>query len=165
MADLRGGVVSEITNAATRAQATSDETAAAAVETQNLVGSMQSDVDALSQTMARAFDQLADRMRTQVRQTSEQLHSTEWHGQSREALVRFDQDVNATMSRFMDASQAGVESFRGELQRFLASFYDQVRGEFTTAMTDIQNSYAEASQAANRYAQQLTDLDESSIRY
>lgn len=165
MSDVRGGAISEILAASRQAEITSDETARTAGDTQQVVARLQDEVSAVSQQMQRAFQDLAARLRETVDRTSQQLHATEWHGRSREAMVAFDEDLHRTMARFMDTSEQGMGEFRGRLTDFLAQFYGTIQGEFTTAMTDIQQRYAEASRAAASYARDLEQLDETSIRY
>lgn len=165
MADMRGGAISEILAASQQADTAGEETARTAADTQQLVGRMQDEVDAVSTEMQRAFEDLAVRLRDEVSRTSERLHATEWHGKSRESLVAFDQDLNQTLNRFMDASQEGMATFRTELMNFLASYYEAIRGQFTGAMTEIQGKYSDASQAASTYAQNLQELDDTSITY
>lgn len=165
MSDLRGGAISEILAASRQADSAGDETVRTASDTQQLVANMQDEVDAVANEMQRAYDDLAARLRETAQRTSDQLHGTEWHGSSREALVAFDQDLNATLNRFMDASQEGMGQFRSELLGFLTSYYEVIRGQYTSAMTEIQGKYADASGAASTFASDLEHLDATSITY
>lgn len=165
MSDLRGGAISEILAASRQADTAGDDTVRTASDTQALVGRMQDEVDGVSAEMQRAYDDLSAQLRDSVQRTSEQLHATEWHGKSRESLVAFDQDLNATLNRFMDSSQEGMAQFRTELMDFLTSYYEVIRGQYTTAMTEIQGKYSDASRAATTYAQDLEQLDNTSITY
>ena len=165
MSDQIGGAVSSITAMSAQAQTQADEAAAATQDTQHLVAQMQDEVDGISTHLRSRFGELAGILRDQVQQTSNQLHSTEWSGKSREALVAFDQDLNSTVSRFMDASDSGMEDFRTKLMTFIGEFHATIQGEFTTAMNEIQTKYGDASRAARTYADNLVEMDNTTIQY
>lgn len=165
MSDQIGGAISSITAMSSQAQAQADEAAAATQDTQALVAEMQDEVDAVTTHLRGRFAELAGVLRDQVQQTSNQLHATEWSGKSREALVAFDQDLNGTVNRFMDASDTGMEEFRTQLMAFIADFHATIQGEFTAAMNDVQAKYGDASRAAQTYADNLVEMDSTTIQF
>ena len=165
MSDQIGGAISSITAMSSQAQSQADEAAAATQDTQALVAEMQDEVDAIATHLRSRFGELAGVLRDQVQQTSNQLHATEWSGKSREALVAFDQDLNGTVNRFMDASDTGMEEFRTQLMSFIGDFHATIQGEFTTAMNEIQTKYGDASRAAQTYADNLVEMDSTTIQF
>lgn len=165
MSDQIGGAVSSITEQAATAQNQAEETAVASQDTERLVNNLQDEVDAVSAEMQNAFAELSGRLRDQVARTSERLHATEWSGRSRDALVAYDQELNSTANRFMESSDQGMAQFRTELMNFITQFYGQVQGEFRSAMAEIEAKYAEASRAAQTYADNLVEMDNSTITY
>ena len=165
MSDQIGGAISSITAMSAQARTQADEAAAASQDTQALVASMQDEVDAISQQMRARFGELSTILRDQVQQTSAQLHGTEWSGRSREALVAFDQDLNGMVTRFMAAADTGMEQFRGHLMGVIGDFHATIQGEFTAAMNDIQARYGDASRAAQTYADNLVEMDATTIRF
>lgn len=165
MSDQIGGAISSITAMSAKAQTQADEAAAATQDTQALVAEMQDEVDAITTHLRGRFGELAGVLRDQVQQTSNQLHGTEWSGKSREALVAFDQDLNSTVNRFMDASDTGMEEFRTQLMTFIADFHATIQGEFTTAMNEVQAKYGDASRAAQTYADNLVEMDSTTIQF
>lgn len=165
MAGMIGGQIGDILASSQQANSAGDASAQTAADTQGLVARMQDEVEAVSNEMERAYGDLALSLRETVQRTSEQLHGADWQGRSREALVAFDNDLNATLNRFMDSSQEGMTGFRSELMNFITSYYEVIRGEYTNAMTEIQGRYADASRAGATFAQDLENLDEQSIRY
>lgn len=165
MSDQIGGAISSITAMSSQAQSQADEAAAATQDTQQLVAGMQDEVDAITTHLRSRFAELAGVLRDQVQQTSTTLHGTQWSGKSREALVAFDQDLNGTVNRFMDASDTGMEEFRSHLMAFIADFHGMIQGEFTTAMSEIQAKYGDASRAAQTYADNLVEMDSTTIQF
>ena len=165
MSDQIGGAISSITAMSAQAQQQADEAAAATQDTQHLVAGMQEEVDAISQQLRARFGELSAVLRDQVQQTSTQLHGTEWTGRSREALVAFDQDLNAMVTRFMTAADTGMEQFRSHLMGVIADFHGSIQGEFTAAMNDIQARYGDASRAAQTYADNLVEMDATTIQF
>lgn len=165
MSDQIGGAVSSITDMSATAQTQADETAATTQDTETLVASLQDEVDAVSQELQTRFTELSGRLRDQVARTSERLHATEWSGTSRDSLVAFDQELNQTVNRFMDTSTQGVTEFRQNLMTFITEFHGTIQGEFRAAMAEIEAKYGDASRAAQTYADNLVEMDTSTITY
>ena len=165
MSDQIGGAVSSITDMSSQAQTQADETAATTQDTEVLVQNLQDEVDAVSNELQNRFAELAGRLRDQVSRTSERLHATEWQGKSRDSLVAFDQELNSTANRFMDTSEQGVTEFRSNLMNFITEFYGRIQGEYRSAMGEIEAKYGDASRAAQTYADNLVEMDNSTITY
>lgn len=165
MSDQIGGAVSSITDMSAVARTQADETAATTQDTEVLVQNLQEEVDAVSNELQQRFTELSGRLRDQVARTSERLHATEWSGKSRDSLVAFDQELNSTVNRFMDTSTQGMSEFRQQLMTFITDFYGSVQGEYRAAMAEIEARYGDASRAAQTYADQLVELDNTTITY
>lgn len=165
MSDQIGGAVSSITDMSAVARTQADETAATTQDTEVLVQNLQEEVDAVSNELQQRFTELSGRLRDQVARTSERLHATEWSGKSRDSLVAFDQELNSTVNRFMDTSTQGVSEFRQQLMAFITDFYGSIQGEYRAAMAEIEARYGDASRAAQTYADQLVELDNTTITY
>lgn len=165
MADVTGGAISEILAQHALANRTADATAQAATEGQQVAARVQEQVDAIAAELQRTFHDLSARLQDAIRTTSDQLHATQWHGQSREALVRFDQELAATAQGFLASAEEGVASFRTQLMGSIGAFHDQVHQEFTAAMEDIRARYTDAAQAAASFAHGLEELDRTAITF
>jgi hypothetical protein len=163
MSDLRGGAISQLLAQQTTADRTADDTAQAAADSRQLAARVQDEVDRISSELDRAFGEMSERLQDTVRRTSEQLHSTEWHGRSRDAMVALDADLAGTTQRFLVSSQEGVATFRANLMAFITDFYDTVQTQFTGSMDDVRARYTTAARATESYAQRLEELDNTAI--
>jgi hypothetical protein len=163
MSDQIGGAISSITDMSQRAQTQAEETEAATAETESLVANLQDQVDAVSDELQRRFEDLSARLLSEVDSTSRQLEAAEWTGKSRDTLVAFDADLRATAERFMSSSNAGMADFRSSLMSYITEFFGVIQGEYRTAMQEIQAKYGDASRAAQTYAQNLQEMDNTTI--
>lgn len=165
MSNLTGGAISEILAQQATADRTADDTAHATADSQRLAARVQDEVETIAGELERAFAELSSRMQDTIRRTSDQLHATEWHGKSREALVAFDSELAQTASTFLTSTQDGVATFRTNLLSFITEFYDTIHNDFATAMGEIQAKYGDAARAAQTYARNLEELDATAITF
>ncbi|MEM7285130.1 MAG: hypothetical protein AAF480_02170 [Actinomycetota bacterium] len=123
------------------------------------VGRLQAEVEDVTGTLQRIFEQRADDLLRAISDASRTLEAADWAGGSRQAATAAEARLTGDVGTTVEAARAGIDSLSRALREQVSGFYEEVNGQFGTVMGDIHTAYAELARGADLFARNLEEAD------
>ena len=154
-----GGALADIDAVHDRLTGASSASEAHAGEVAADVGRLQAEVEDVTATLQRIFEQRADDLLRAISDATRTLEAADWAGGSRQAAAAAEAQLTGDVGTTVDAARLGIDSLATALRGQVAGFYDEVNGQFSTVMGNIQTAYAELARGTDLFARNLEEAD------
>ena len=154
-----GGALADIDAVHDRLTGASTASEAHAGEVAADIGRLQGEVEDVTATLQRIFDQRADELLRAISHATRTLEAADWAGGSRQAATAAEAQLTGDVGSTVESARAGIDSLATSLRDQVAGFYDEVNGQFSSVMGTIQTAYAELARGTDLFARNLEEAD------
>jgi hypothetical protein len=124
-------------------------------------GHMQAGIERVSDALLTHFHTIADAMRQEATNASNQLGTADWEGKSREMAIAAESSLQTALTSTLQEAETGTEQFRTTMSAEAAAFVEGIRGQFNAVLQRIDGSFQELAGAEATFAANLQQADES----
>lgn len=156
-----GGVLGDLHTVMSRLDAAGAAATSHASDVRVGVETLRNDVEDISTTLRTTFEQLAEQLRGQIAQAHTALVAADWSGRSRGAADAAEAQLSSDVRATLDQAEAGVEALGASLRQQTEGFYQEVTGQFSSVMGNIERAYGELSRGTSAFADSLAQADQT----